>query len=493
MLSLQQLEKWLMDAAYILKGPVDAADFKSYIFPLLFIKRILDVYEEEYMEAMVESCGDIEYAEFAENHRFNIPKDCRWSDLQNTSENVGAVIHKIFRSIEKANYKTLYGIFGDVDWKNKQKLPDILLKNLVEHFSLHNISNTNVEADIAGRAYEYLIKKFADKTNKKAGEFYTPRTVVQLMTLILDPTEGESVYDPACGTGGMLLQAIKHVSDKAEDVRLLKVYGQEKNLTTSAIARMNLFIHGREDFKIERGDTLRNPVFIFRNKLSTFDCVIANPPFSLKKWGFDGWGTDKWGRNEYGIPPVSYGDFAWVEHMLKSIAPGTGRMAVVLPHGVLFRKGSEQDIRKQIIEDDKLEAVIGLGDNLFYGTTLAACIWVLKFKKATDKKRKVLFVDASKIYKHQRAQNILSNENVSEIFKLYSDFADVDNCAKVVSFDDIKKNGFNLNISIYIDKPREGNGISISEAISAIKEACTKSKAADEKLKKMIEKMEVGV
>lgn len=493
MLSLQQLEKWLMDAAYILKGPVDAADFKSYIFPLLFYKRVSDVYEEEYTRAMVESGGDIEYAEFAENHRFNIPKDCRWSDLQNTSENVGAVIHKIFRSIEKANYKTLYGIFGDVDWKNKQKLPDTLLKNLVEHFSLHNISNTNVEADIAGRAYEYLIKKFADKTNKKAGEFYTPRTVVQLMTLILDPNEGESVYDPACGTGGMLLQAVKHVSDKGQDIRLIKIYGQEKNLTTSAIARMNLFIHGREDFKIERGDTLRNPVFTFRNKLSTFDCVIANPPFSLKRWGFDGWSTDKWGRNEYGIPPSSYGDFAWVEHMLKSMAPGTGRMAVVLPHGVLFRKGTEQDIRKKIIEDDRLEAVIGLGDNLFYGTNIAACILVLKLKKSSDRKRKVLIIDASKIYRQQRAQNIMTDENVSEIFKLYSDFADVENRATVASIDDIKRNGFNLTISIYINKPKEENVIAMSEVISTLKEACAKSKAADERVKKMIEKLELDV
>ena len=289
MLTLQQLEQWLLDAANIIRGPVDPSDYKAYIFPMLFFKRISDVYDEEYSQALAESDGDIEYAEFAENHRFTIPKGCRWVDLQNKSNNIGAVIKSIFRNVEKANRKSLYGIFGDVEWTNKAKLSDERLKNLVEHFSMHNLSNGDVEADIAGRAYEYLIKRFADKANKKAGEFYTPRSVVKLMTLILDPNAGESVYDPACGTGGMLLQAINHVHSKGQDIRTLWLYGQERNLTTSAIARMNLIIHGLEDFDIERGDTLRNPIFKSRNKLATFDCVIANPPFSLKKWGADIW------------------------------------------------------------------------------------------------------------------------------------------------------------------------------------------------------------
>lgn len=491
MMSLPQLESWLLNAANIIRGPVDPSDYKAYIFPLLFFKRISDVYDEEYAQALEESNGDIEYAEFEENHRFIIPKGCRWSDLQAKTNNIGAAISSIFRRIELANRKTLSGIFGDVEWKNKDKLSDERLKNLIEHFSLHNLSIKNVEPDMAGRAYEYLIKRFADKTNKKAGEFYTPRSIVKLMTLILDPSEGESVYDPACGTGGMLLQALAHVKDKGQDIRTLELYGQERNLTTSAIARMNLIIHGLEDFDIERGDTLRNPIFRNRNQLATFDCVIANPPFSLKKWGLEVWEHDKWKRNEYGTPPASYGDFAWVQHMLKSMAPATGRLAVVVPHGVLFRKGSEQTIREKLIENDKIEAIIGLADNLFYGTNLAACILILKHRKQPDRHRKVLFIDASTIYKPQRAQNILEDEHVTRIFDLYSQYRDVPHIARVVSLDEIKQNDCNLSISLYIKKEDTKVTLTLEQAISNLQNAIKKSKAADEVLKKKL--VEIGV
>ena len=491
MLTSQQLETWLLNAADIIRGPVDPSDYKAYIFPMLFFKRISDVYDEEYNQALLNSDGDMEYAEFSENHRFNIPKGCSWNDLKNKPSNIGAVIKSVFRKIEKANNKTLYGIFGDVEWTNKEKLSDERLKNLIEHFSMHKLSNANVEADLAGRAYEFLIKRFADKTNKKAGEFYTPRSIVKLMTMILDPNAGETVYDPACGTGGMLLQAISHVESKGGDIRTLWLYGQERNLTTSAIARMNLIIHNLEDFMIMRGDTLRNPIFTTRNKLSNFDCVIANPPFSLKNWGAEVWESDKWGRNEYGMPPSSYGDFAWVEHMLKSMAPATGRLAVVVPHGVLFRKGSEQDIRRKILEDDKLEAVIGLGDNLFYGTNLAACILILKHRKTPERKKKVLFIDASKMYKSQRAQNIMNDDNILDVYKLYRDYANVEYLARVIDINEIMENGINLNISLYIDKENNQEVISMNKAIAGLKQAYQHSREADGRLKIMITKMGV--
>ena len=492
-MTLQQLETWLLNAANIIRGPVDPSDYKAYIFPMLFFKRISDVYDEEYAQALLNSNGDIEYAEFSENHRFNIPKGCSWNDLKNKSLNIGAAIKSIFRKIEKANNKTLYGIFGDIEWTNKEKLSDERLKNLIEHFSLHNLSIANVESDMAGRAYEFLIKRFADKTNKKAGEFYTPRSIVKLMTIILDPNTGETVYDPACGTGGMLLQAISHVELKGQDIRTLWLYGQERNLTTSAIARMNLIIHGLEDFNIMRGDTLRNPIFTSGNKLSTFDCVIANPPFSLKNWGSEVWENDKWGRNEYGMPPASYGDFAWVQHMLKSMAPATGRLAVVVPHGVLFRKGSEQAIREKILENDKLEAVIGLGDNLFYGATIAACILILKHRKAPERKNKVLFIDASKIYKQQRAQNIMDDVNISDVYKLYRNYADVEYFARVVDLKEIKKNGINLNISLYIEKENNREVISLSDAVAGLKTAYRQSREADDRLKIRLAKMGVNI
>ena len=311
-LTLSQLESHLWEAANILRGPVDAADFKTYVFPLLFFKRISDVHDEEYFAAMDEYDGDEESALFPENYRLQLPEFSHWEDVRAVTTNVGQALQTALRSIEQANPHTLYGIFGDAAWTNKDRLPDSLLRDLIEHFSRLPLGNQNAKADILGQAYEYLIKKFADATNKKAGEFYTPRSVVRLMVNILDPKPGETIYDPACGTGGMLLEAIHHVEETRGDVRTLwgKLYGQEKNLTTSAIARMNLFLHGATDFQIVRGDTLRNPAFFSGDNLATFDCVIANPPFSLEKWGDEVWTCDPFGRNFAGMPPAKSGDFA---------------------------------------------------------------------------------------------------------------------------------------------------------------------------------------
>lgn len=360
----------LWEAANILRGPVDAADFKTCIFPLLFFKRLSDVYDEEYAVALDESDDDVEFAQFPENHRFQVPEGCHWKDVRAKSANIGHALQKAMRCIEQANPDTLHGIFGDAQWTNKDRLSDALLKDLIEHFSSLNLGNEHCRADILGQAYEYLIKKFADLTNKKAGEFYTPRSVVALMVRVLAPRAGETIYDPACGTGGMLLEALHHVKEHGGDENLMlgKLYGQEKNLTTSSIARMNLFLHGAEDFHIERGDTLRLPAFYSGDSLATFDCVIANPPFSLEKWGDDVWINDPYGRNFAGLPPARSGDFAWVQYMIKSMARKTGRMAVVLPHGVLFRMSKEGEIRRRLLEMDILEAVIGLGQNIFYGT-----------------------------------------------------------------------------------------------------------------------------
>ena len=393
--SERSIEAWLWDAANILRGPVDASDFKAYVFPLLFLKRISDVYDEERVEALADSDGDEEFADLPEQHRFQIPEGCHWSDLRARSTNVGTAIARSMREIEKANPDTLYGIFGDVQWTNKERLSDELLVDLVDHFSGMDLSNAAVPNDLLGDAYEYLVRKFADLTNKKAGEFYTPRTVVRLMVEMLDPEAGETVYDPACGTGGMLLETLHHVREAGADDRLMlgRLFGQEKNLTTAAIARMNLFLHGAEDFHVVRGDTLREPAFFAGDRLATFDCVIANPPFSLSSWGEDAWASDPWGRNLAGTPPKKYGDWAWVQHMITSMAPRSGRLAVVLPHGALFRMGAEGKIRSKVLDMDLVEAVIGLGPNLFYGTSLAACIVVARRKKTADRQGKVLLVE----------------------------------------------------------------------------------------------------
>jgi len=449
---LKELSAQLWESANILRGPVDAADFKTYIFPLLFFKRLSDVYDEETEEALELSGGDREYAMYPENHRFQIPDECHWQDVRSTTENVGRALQRALREIEKANPQSLYGIFGDAQWTNKERLSDALLKDLIEHFSRMPLGNKTVETDILGQAYEYLIKKFADATNRKAGEFYTPRAIIKLLVNILDPQEGETIYDPACGTGGMLLEAIHHVKEAEGNVRTLwgKLFGQEKNLTTSAIARMNLFLHGVEDFNIVRGDTLRNPGFYTGDSLASFDCVIANPPFSLKNWGDDAWQNDPYGRNFAGVPPAKSGDYAWVQHMISSLAPKSGRMAVVLPHGVLFRMAKEGKIRRKLIEMDILEAVIGLGPNLFYGAGIAACVLVFREKKLKARRNKILFVDASTTYKSGRAQNELLPEHVEQIYNWYTNFADVEGICRVVSIEEVRENDYNLNIARYV-------------------------------------------
>jgi type I restriction enzyme M protein len=486
-ITLSQLEQYLSKAAWILKGPVDASDFKVYIFPLLFFKRISDVYDEEYKLALEESEGDEEYASLPEFHRFEIPEGCHWNDVRETTSNVGQAIEIALRGIEQANQEYLYGIFGDAQWSNKNKLSDRLLTDLIEHFSQYDLSNSNVDSDLLGNSYEYLIKHFADLTNKKAGEFYTPRSVVHLLGLILDPHEGQTIYDPACGTGGMLLECVDHLKHNNEDYRTLKLFGQEKNLTSSSIARMNMFLHGIEDFQIIRGDTLRNPAFFEADGLKTFDCVIANPPFSLKEWGAENWVNDHFGRNIAGVPPKGNGDMAWVQHMIKSMN-STGRMTVVLPHGALFRKGAEGRIREELLKQDLLEAVIGLGSNIFYGTQLAACVLVFKQKKEAHKKDKVLFIDGSDQVRVGRAQNYLEPEHVQQLLDWYTAYEDVENYVKVASKTDLKENDYNLNIPLYVEKIIEDNLPSVEEALSDLKTAWDESLKAEEKFKTILNK-----
>lgn len=478
-ITLPELEQYLARAADLLRGSIDQADFKAYIFPLMFFKRISDVYLEEFEQALSESGGDHEFAAFAENHRFAIPDGNLWSDVREKTENIGTALQTAFREIEKANPETLYGIFGNANWTNKDKLPDRKLADLIEHFSTKTLSNADVAPDVFGNAYEYLIKRFADQSNKKAGEYYTPRSVVRLLVNILDPQEGESVYDPACGTGGMLIEVIEHVKDAGGSPKTLwgKLYGQEKVLATSAIARMNLLLHGVEDFKIIREDTLRNPAFYTGNRLARFDNVVANPPFSLKAWGDIEWASDRWGRNQLGgVPPKGYADWAWVQHMLTSADPNTGRVAVVLPQGALFRQGAEARIRTHILKAKKVEAVIGLASNLFYGTGLAACVLILRHQRPTDQADKVLFINGEDLMKKGRNQNTLEPEHANELFAAYRGFADIEGRAHVADLAEIEGNGFNLNIPLYVAPAETGEKITLADALANLEAAHERAK-----------------
>lgn len=468
-LSLSELEQYLARAADLLRGSIDQADFKAYIFPLMFFKRISDVYMEEFDQALEESGGDYEFAAFAENHRFAIPDGNQWDDVRGHAENIGTALQTAFREIEKANPETLYGIFGNASWTNRDKLPDRKLADLIEHFSTRTLSNDAVPPDVFGNAYEYLIKRFADQSNKKAGEYYTPRSVVGLLINILDPQEGESVYDPACGTGGMLIEVIEHVKAAGGSPKTLwgKLYGQERVLATSAIARMNLLLHGIEDFKIVREDTLRNPAFYTGNHLARFDCVVANPPFSLKNWGETEWGSDRWGRNTLGgVPPKGYADWAWVEHMLTSARPGSGRVAVVLPQGALFRQGAETRIRTHILGADVVDAVIGLAPNLFYGTGLAACVLILRLGKPAKQRGKVLFINGEKLFKRGRNQNTLEPEHAQQLLDAYRSYVEIDGLAHVATLDEIAGNDHNLNIPLYVAPANTGEKLTLADALA---------------------------
>lgn len=488
---LSNLKSSLWECAEVLRGSaVDRTDWKAYILPLLFFKRLSDVWDEERAEA-IELYGDVEPVDFPEVHRFSIPEGCHWNDVRETSTNVGTALSRAMREIERSNPDTLFRVFGSADWGNRELFSDEILKDLIEQLSGVPLGNRDVTTDILGDAYEYLIGRFADVTKrKKAGEFYTPRSVVRMMVDILDPTEGETIYDPACGTGGMLLGAVDHVRQAGGDPRTFfgKIFGQEKNPNTAAIARMNLVLHGIEDFSIVREDTLRSPAFTesATGGLATFDCVIANPPFSLKEWGREIWEADPWGRTQFGLPPDQYGDYAWVQHMVASMAPGTGRMAVVLPQGALFRKAAEGKIRKALLQADLVEAVIGLAPNLFYGTGLAGSIMVLRRNKPAERQHKVLIVDGSTLLREGRAQNFLDPEHAKQIVSWYQAFEDVPERARVATLAEIKAEDWTLNISRYVLPPIGDDIPPLEGAVAAFEDALHEARAAEDRLREVL-------
>lgn len=467
--TLPELEKRLWDAANALRGPVDPADFKTYVFPILFWKWISDSWTWEHAKAVADYGTDIALEVEADYHKFDLPPGTHWRDVTIKTANLGAAIAKALGKIEQANPDTLAGVFGDAAWGNKERLPEASLVNLIEAFNGLTLDPDHVSHDLLGQGYEYLLKNFADESGKKAGEFFTPRSVVSLLIRILDPKDGESVYDPACGSGGMLVETINTVREHHGDTRTLRLYGQEVNLTTSAIARMNLFLHDIEDFRIVRGDTLRSPGLRDADgRISRFDVVVANPPFSLANWGADSWAADA--RSFCGVPPAKNGDFAWIQHMVASMDPHAGRVGVVMPHGVLFRGGAEAKIRECLLENDRLEAVIGLPANLFYSTSIPACLLIFRANKAPERKAHVLFVDGSARFNKGRNQNHMSPVDTQAILDAYvsGDDPDGDGGAQVrlVPLAEIEANGWDLNIGRYI-RTSSGEELDLDAALQA--------------------------
>lgn len=434
-LSLPQLESHLWKAAEFLRGSVNASDYKRYILPLLFLKRISDRWDEEKEKGLP--------------HQFEVPKKAHWSTIENCERNLGEAVNEALKALEEAN-PALQGVLVRTNFADSHRLSPTVLRSLIDHFSIISLRDEDfTEPDLLGRAYEYLLKQFAQHEGKRGGEFYTPREVVRLMVRLLEPEEGTSICDPTCGTGGMLLECATHVKAKGGDPQKLVLHGQEKNPDVWAMCRMNMLVHGLTHARIELGDTIREPKLVEDGKLITYDFVIANPPFSLKEWGYDFAVKDPFNRFKYGIPPKSFGDFAFIQHMIAILKP-TGKMAVVTPHGVLFRGNSEAQIREGIVEDDLLEAVIGLPEKLFYNTGIPSAVLVINKSKPKERRGRVLFIDASKGYEEGRNQNVLRDADIDRIVEAFESFKDQSGYARVVTLEEIRRNGYNLNISRYV-------------------------------------------
>lgn len=480
MIALDELKSLLWGAAVLLRGKINATGYKEYIFPLVFFKRISDVHNEERARALELGGGDEEFADQPENYSFAIPPGCLWEDVRGVTENVGQTLVTAWTRIERANpgrvagarmVDGLAGIFGKRDhWTNKNVLPDATVSDLVEHFSRLDLSLANCPADEMGTAYEYLVGKFADDAGHTAQEFYTNRTVVELMAEILDPKGGESIYDPTCGTGGMLVSCIARCKRNNGNWREIKAYGQEQNALTAAIARMNLFLHGIEEFQIVNDDTLQHPGFLDAGRLKTFDAVLANPPYSIKQWNRDLFSNDPFGRNFLGTPPQGRADYAFIQHILKSMNPQTGRCAILLPHGVLFRE-EERDIRKNLIESDLLEAVIGLGPNLFYNSPMEACIMICRARKPAAAQGRILFINAVNEVTRKNAASLLEPRHIAKILDAYVRRASDGVFSCDAPRDKIAANGFSLSIPLYAHattmRSDDGGVRSLKEALES--------------------------
>lgn len=446
----EKLESYLWDSALLLRDHMDAGSYKQYIFPLLFFKRLSDVYEEDAAKAARES--EPEAAARKEIPRLSLPDDAHWDSIRNVPQDVGKAIQTAFQAVEKANPKMLRGIFGDGTWANKRRLPDRLLKDLIEHFSTLTLSVDNCPEDDLGRAFDYLIKKIAESSGHTAQEFYTNRTVAQLMVQLLKPQPGESVYDPTCGSGGMLISAAAYLKEQGVDRPGAGLYGQEINALTSAIGRMNLLLHGIKDFRIANKDTLARPAFTVRGKLRLFDVVLANPPYSISQWDRAAFKTDKYGRNFLGLPPQGRADYAFFQHILKSMKPGSGRCAILFPHGVLFRK-EEKEMRKALVRSDLLECVIGLGANLFYSSPMEACIVICRARKPDSRKGCVLFINAVNEVARKNAESFLEPAHIETIVRAYEAYETDGHIARKASIGEIQDNGFVLSIPLYVKGP----------------------------------------
>jgi len=483
-MNLTQLKQFLWRSADILRGKIDSSDYKKYIFGLLFYKRISDSWDEEYKKVL-EEYHDEEIAKSDHNHRFQVPKDCRWEVIQKQAEGIGQKLNEIFDKLTNANSPKLDKIFDDLDFANKDKFPNETLQRLINHFSQHNFGDNYISSDLLGDAYEYLIEQFAADAGKKGGEFYTPREVERVIINILKPHEKDHIYDMAVGSGGFLLEAYHHLKNEAGEkkARSLYLYGQEINIGTYAIAKINMFLHGLDSADIVRGDTLADPKFLNPDgSLKTFDICVANPPYSISEWEYEIFKHDKYGRVAgYEMPPAKKADYAFVLHMVKSMNEN-GRAGIVLPHGVLFRSGAEGRIREQLIKNDLIEAIIALPAKLFYGTGIPAAIVIFNKNKPEAHKNKILIIDAEKDYEEGKNQNRLRKIDIQKIVSAFEDYRDIEKFARVIDIKELEENEYNLNVRRFVESGEDEEVVDVKTVWSELKEIEKEREVVDKKV-----------
>ena len=492
-LTRQELESKLWQAADILRGQIDAADYKNYIFSALFLKRLSDRFDEEVEAAIASGLPRDVALTDVDEHEFFVPEDARWHTLAGASMNLGEALNVASHAVEEANTPRLDGVLTGTNWNDESKLGspanrERIIRSLLNHFGELNLRDDNLrDADggsgnVLGDAYEYLIYKFADDAGKKGGEFYTPRAVVRLIVELLQPGEGMRICDPTAGSGGMLIYTAQYVQENGGNPRNLVLHGQERNLGTLAIGKLNLLLHNLRAARLEAGDVIAEPGLVSSSgHLLSYDRVIANPPFSLKNWGHDFAPNDPHHRfDRYGaVPPRTRGDLGFLLHML-AITNATGIVGVVMPHGVLFRGGAEGTIRRSLIEDDLFEAIIGLAPNLFFGASIPVAICVLNKAKPPERRGKVLFVAAAQegCFRQGKAQNFLDSEHITRIVEAYQGFEEVERFAHTADLPEIEANDFNLNISRYVDTTEPVEVVSVEDALEKLRKAEQRRDAA---------------
>ncbi len=480
-LPFNALKRHLLTAADILRGSLDANEFRQPIMTLLFLKRLNDQFEEKAEQLVTEGRSKTDAWDDPDRHTFYVPKEARWNVLTNTFENIGEKMDKVCSIIERVN-PALEGVLTNTTYNYKKRFPDDVLLQLVSHFNQQRLGNSDLESeDIFGQAYEYLLEQFADSAGKKAGEFFTPREVVRVLVELVEPKEGMKICDPTCGSGGMLIWSAKYIREHRGNQDNLTLHGQESIYGNYGMCKMNMILHGIADFRIEHEDVLKNPLLTENGKLLTYDRVLANFPFSID-WNSSRGSNDPYSRFKFGVSPSKgKADFAFIQH-IHSILNTTGMAAIISSQGVLFREHVEKTIRYSMIKEDVIEAVVALPSNLFYGTGIPACILILNKNKDTSRKNKILFIYAAKDYEGLPKRDKLRDKDIAKIVSAFKNYKDIRRYCHVAEFDEVKENEFNLNVPRYVDISEPEEKIDIQDTIDDLN-----------KLKKESEKIEVQV